>query len=188
MKNLLNLWLDSYYADRPQIQPPSKNIHGDYSIPRNILDAFIALYAENEALRNQPFKWQSIINGDWPSIGERVILKRNNVVQDEIFGFDIGDTDTTSDEYYWGRHNSDECYVLSDTDAWISIDTISNDLVVQASEPKSVAMLQQRIAQLETNSKLLNDRVTNALKDLETLIQDGDYQEALDMIEAQLTE
>jgi hypothetical protein len=130
MAHLLDTWIDSYFLDRPNIVPPEKNAFGEYVMPRWLRDAFAKLISENEKLSQQqttlqaPDNWNHISEGDWPAIGEKVILRRNNVVQNEIFDLDQGDNDYGTGEHFWNREDLDECPPVNDGDSWISLTSL----------------------------------------------------------------
>lgn len=132
MKSILDAWLEAYYASRPQIQAPQKSTFDEYLIPRNIRDPLELLRSENEKLKSQLLhshdedagSWKYISNGHYPALGEKVILRLNNVVQHEIYTFDQGDNDFGLGEYFWSRDDIDECPAMNEGDAWRPLDSL----------------------------------------------------------------
>lgn len=53
MRKRLDKWLDEYFAARPQIKRPDKNLWGEYVMPPNVRHAFNAMAAENEELQER---------------------------------------------------------------------------------------------------------------------------------------
>lgn len=57
-----------------------------------------------------------------PSIGQKVILFSNGVVQEDIYQLDAGDTsDYCALQYFWARDDIDVCPDVSVNDFWMPL-------------------------------------------------------------------
>lgn len=50
VRKVLDVWLESYFKERPQLREPTKNFFGEYDMQPNIRAAFEAMAKENESL------------------------------------------------------------------------------------------------------------------------------------------
>lgn len=63
-------------------------------------------------------EWISV-EDDSPHIGQKVLLSINGVVQEEIYTYDMADTnDHGGISHFWSRDDLDECPELQERDKW----------------------------------------------------------------------
>ena len=63
-------------------------------------------------------EWISVKDNS-PEIGQKVLLFSNGVVQEEIYTYDMADTnDYGGISHFWSREDLDECPELKEDDMW----------------------------------------------------------------------
>ena len=76
----------------------------------------------------RPPAFRSSKNGhDWPTLGEKYIVRLNGVLQEDIYAFDQGDDGAYGmGEYFWYRDDLDECPLFdSENDEWLPLSALA---------------------------------------------------------------
>lgn len=95
-------------------------------------DAAKAVIAKVEGDHNQPaigngLQFLSSKDGkNWPTIGDKYLVRINGVLQNEVFEFDQGDSDFGGGDLYWDHNRDAECPLFnSESDEWVPLASLA---------------------------------------------------------------